>query len=197
MGAGAAAFSALRAAVFTEGPSDMMLLPSLIRAATGKRVLEYQVVPGLANIPPEQLGGAEFAAVRVAYLLDGDEGGDQHAKDLKKAGVPPERILRLPDGIAIEDLVAAEAYLEALNGVLCDSGRSQNVTLKQIQGDLDQGTPIAKAAQDVLGHDSAPSKVAVVGHMLRREGPLPLTQNARDALNELHANLTTLLATPQ
>lgn len=198
MGAGAAAFSALRAAVFTEGPSDMMLLPSLIREATGERALGYQIVPGLANIHPEQLGDAEFAAVRVAYLLDGDEGGDQHAKDLKKAGVPPERILRLSAGVATEDLIDPDAYLEALNGVLRDSGRSQNVTREQVQAALDQGTSIAKAAQDVLGgHDSVPSKVAVAGRMLRHEGPLSLTQEAREALIVLHSSLTALFETPE
>lgn len=197
MGAGAAAFSAVRAAVFTEGPSDMILLPSLIREATGERVLGYQIVPGLANIHPQQLGDAEYAAIRVAYLLDGDEGGDQHAENLKKAMVPPERILRLPDGVALEDLVDTDAYLEALNGVLSDSGQPQNITREQVQAALDKGTPIAKAAQDVLGgHDKTPSKVAVAGRLLRHNGPVPLTEEARDALSVLHASLTALLETP-
>ncbi|WP_433955363.1 AAA family ATPase [Janibacter indicus] len=198
MGAGAAAFSAVRAAVFTEGPSDMILLPRLIREATGERVLGYQIVPGLANIHPRQLGDAEYAAIRVAYLLDGDGGGDQHAENLKKAMIPPERILRLPDGVALEDLVEPDAYLEALNGVLSDSGRPEKITREQVQAALDEGTPIAKAAQDVLGgQDNTPSKVAVAGRLLRHDGPLPLTREARDALSVLHASLTALLETPK
>lgn len=193
MGAGAAAFSKLRAAVFTEGPSDMMLLPSLIREATGEKSLGYQVVPGLANIHPDQLGQAEFAAVRVAYLLDGDEGGDQHQRDLEKAGVPAERILRLAEGVATEDLIAPETYLEAVNAVLGDANRSQQITRDDIQTALDLGTPIAKAVEDALGgHRNAPGKVAVAGRLLR-QGGLPLTQEARRTLAEHHARLRSLL----
>ena len=49
MGAGAAAFSRCRWAVLGEGASEMILLPTLIRKATGLDDLPYQVAPGLAN----------------------------------------------------------------------------------------------------------------------------------------------------
>lgn len=194
MGAGAAAFSALRAAVFTEGPSDMMLLPSLIREAVGVKSLGYQVVPGLANFHPDHLGQAEFEAVRIAYLLDGDKGGDQHEKDLKKAGVPAERILRLAVGTAIEDLIEPEVYLEAVNGVLADTGRPESVTRKEVQDAIDRGTSIAKAVEDQLGgHRKTPSKVAVAGRLLQLEAPLQLTLDARRVLADYHLKLASLL----
>lgn len=196
MGAGAAAFSALRAAVFTEGPSDMMLLPSLLREATGLKSLGYQVVPGLASIHPGHLGQAEFEAVRVAYLLDGDEGGDQHEEDLKKVGVPKEKVLRLATGVATEDLVDPGVYLEAVNGVLADTGRSESVTIKEVQAAIDRGTPIGKAVEDQLGgHRHAPSKVAVAGRLLQRHSPIPLAAGARSILKNRHQQLASLLKT--
>ncbi len=150
MGAGAAAFSTLRAAVFTEGPSDMMLLPTLIRDAAQEHNLGYQIVPGLASIHPDKLGDTDYAAVRVAYLLDDDGGGDDHQDDLLKAGVPQDRILRLPDGMATEDLIAPDVYLEAVNGVLADAQRPEQITMEQIKADLDAGVTIAKAVENAL-----------------------------------------------
>lgn len=196
MGAGAAAFSRLRTAVFAEGPSDMMLLPSLIRGATGEESLDYQIVPGLASIHPDHLGRAEFAAIRVAYLLDGDKGGDQHEKDLKKAGVPPERILRLAVGAATEDLIEPQTYLDAVNGVLADAGRPERVAPAQVHASTDQGTTIAKTVEDLLGgHRNAPSKVAVAGRLLQHDGPIPLTQEARRMLVDCHGRVTSLFET--
>lgn len=198
MGAGAAAFSALRAAVFTEGASDMMLLPTLIREATGERSLSYQIVPGLASIHPEHLGDAEFAAVRVAYLLDGDSGGDQHQQDLERAGVPTDRILRFDEGVATEDLIAPGAYLDAVNGVLADSNRPERVTHEDLESQLEQAVTIAKAVESVLGgHRNAPSKVAVAGRLLRHDSGIPLTPAAQKLLVTRHADLMALLEEPE
>lgn len=198
MGAGAAAFSSLRAAVFTEGPSDMMLLPTLLREATQERNLGYQIVPGLASIHPGRLGNTDYAAVRVAYLLDGDEGGCDHQEHLLKAGVPEDRILRLPDGMATEDLIDPDVYLEAVNGVLADSQRAEQVTMDQIKAYLDAGVTIAKAVETALGGpDSAPGKGAVAGRLLRRDGSLPLVNKARERLAAHHATFTQLLGVRQ
>nr|WP_306237674.1 AAA family ATPase [Ornithinimicrobium sp. HY1745] len=194
MGAGAAAFSNLRAAVFAEGPSDMMLLPTLIRDAAQERNLGYQIVPGLASIHPDKLGDTDYAAARVAYLLDGDGGGGVHQDDLLKAGVPRDRILRLPEGMATEDLIDPDAYLGAVNGVLTDAQRPEHVTIEQIKADLDAGVTIAKAVENALGgHDRAPGKGAVAGRLLRQDS-LPLTEKARECLAAHHATLVQLLA---
>lgn len=194
MGAGAAAFTSLRAAVFAEGASDMMLLPALIREATDERKLGYQVLPGLANIQPGDLGDTDYAAVRVAYLLDGDKGGDDHEEHLIKAEVPRDRILRLPPGKAIEDLVDPEIYLAEINALLIEEGRVEQVTFEQIKSDIDGGVAIVKAVERVLGGNrKTPSKVAVAGRLLRREDSIPLTQQAREILSAHHATLRRIL----
>ncbi len=81
MGASAAAFSALRKAVFCEGPSDMILLPSLFRIALGLEDIEFQVAHGLAQINGS-VDDLELAAAKVVYLLDGDEGGTEYRERL-------------------------------------------------------------------------------------------------------------------
>ena len=55
MGAGAAAFTASRYAVLAEGASEMILMPSLIRAATSLATLPYQVAPGLSEAPTSHI----------------------------------------------------------------------------------------------------------------------------------------------
>ncbi|WP_338016575.1 ATP-dependent nuclease [Nesterenkonia muleiensis] len=195
MGAGAAAFTALRAAVFTEGASDMMLLPTLIRRATNQHTLGYQVVPGLANIHPDQLDRTDYAAVRVAYLLDGDDGGDEHQAALERAHVPRDRIRRLPAGLATEDLIEPDFYLHTVNAVLTDSQRVEQVTREDVQADLENGVTIAKSVENALGgHRRTPSKVAVAGRLLRHDGPIPMTDQARECLKAHHATFLELLS---
>ena len=55
MGASVLAFASTRKAVIAEGMSDAMLLPTLIREATGADHLEYQVAPTLLKHPPRTL----------------------------------------------------------------------------------------------------------------------------------------------
>ena len=50
MGASALAFASTRVALIAEGASDAILLPTMLREATGLDRLEYQVAPGLANV---------------------------------------------------------------------------------------------------------------------------------------------------
>ncbi len=69
MGAGAAAFSVCRRAVLAEGPSDMILLPTLIRLATDAPDVGYQVAPGLSSAPAADLTN-EAVAAKVVYLVD-------------------------------------------------------------------------------------------------------------------------------
>lgn len=110
MGAGVAAFSAVRCAVVAEGASEMILLPRLIREASGVDEVEYQIVPGLAEVSNETLGDLDFVAAKVAFLVDGDTGGKRHKKRLKDAGVPDSRILAL-DVPGIENLLDPAIYL--------------------------------------------------------------------------------------
>ena len=75
MGAAAAAYTPARYVLLGEGATEMILLPSLIRAATGHDVI-YQVAPGLSEVPGNFYEQLDLEASKVAYILDGDAGGN-------------------------------------------------------------------------------------------------------------------------
>lgn len=118
MGAGAAAFSAARYVVLGEGASEMLLLPSLIKAAIDAPDLEYQVAPGLSEVPPDMYPELDLAGARVAYTLDGDKGGRDRRTALIEGGVPEDRIVML-DALTLENLLDPDAYLKGV-GLLLD-----------------------------------------------------------------------------
>ena len=122
MGASTAAMTPHRFAVMTEGLADFILLPSLLRDATGKEALEYQVVPGIAQATSDEIQQTDSESDVVFYLVDGDDGGRGHAKKIRRAGVGSTRITSLPDGVALEELVAAEILQEAIQEQLRRSG---------------------------------------------------------------------------
>jgi len=119
MGASAFAFSATQRALVTEGMSEVILLPSLIREATNQDRLDYQVTPSFAEALPDEIPDFDLLAARVAFLADGDRGGREHAKKLLKNGVLKGQILFLggsdKSGLALEDLVTKNVYLRAVN----------------------------------------------------------------------------------
>ncbi|MGL5826114.1 MAG: ATP-dependent nuclease, partial [Nocardioides sp.] len=190
MGAGAAAFSVCRNAVLAEGASDMVLLPTLIRAASGLDDLDYQVAPGLANAHGSGIRVEEVAA-KVVYLVDGDAGGRRHADALEQAGVDPARISRLPRDHGVEDLIRPEDYISVVNNFLETIGHSKRFA----QSDVTAGTPIAKAFADWAKrhHLQHPSKVEVA-YALLRPSDRRLTQTGRMALAALHDKFTAALA---
>lgn len=122
MGAGALAFSATQKAVVTEGMSDALLLPSLIREATGKERLPYQAAPSFAEASSDQIRDLDLIASRIAFLADGDKGGRKHVEQLIDNGILDEQILYLgganDSGLAIEDLLDSQIYLNAVNAEL-------------------------------------------------------------------------------
>ena len=125
MGADAVAFTPARHAVITEGPSDALLLPALLREALGKgpdHPLDLQVAGGLAWTPPRLLPSLEAEAAHVVYLTDSDEEGDKYSAALHGAGVDPKRCFRLTagslTGLSIEDFVAEGAYAEVVDLLL-------------------------------------------------------------------------------
>lgn len=126
MGATALAFMPSRFAVIGEGPSDAILLPSLLRAARDERyageALGFQVAPGLAHVARRAAAELELDAANVAYLHDADDGGRDHAAKLPERAHEQGRVFELGDGqeegLCIEDLVDADLYTEAVNSVL-------------------------------------------------------------------------------
>lgn len=186
MGAGAAAFSMCRNAVLAEGASDMVLLPSLLRQATGLDELDYQVAPGLANAHGSGIRVEEVAA-RVVYLTDGDEGGQQHETALRDINVNRHRIFRLPHGYAVEDLIHREDFITVVNDFLETMGQTKRFA----PTDVPAATPVAKAFADwAKAHRvRTPSKVEVAYALLRRP-KRRLSATGRRALIDLHEKFT-------
>ena len=85
-----------------------LLLPSLVRAATGLERLAYQVAPGLSEMPKDFYPQLDFEAAKVAFLVDGDGGGDELSKALGRE-VPADRIVKL-DVPGIENTLDADTY---------------------------------------------------------------------------------------
>jgi ABC-type transport system involved in cytochrome c biogenesis ATPase subunit len=181
MGAGAAAFSMCRKAVLSEGAADMILLPSLIRMATGEADLEYQIAPGLANAHAFNMKVEEVAA-KVVYVTDGDGEGERYRNDLLGADVPANRIFHLLEGCAPEDLVHRDDYITVVNRLLTEMG-VRNVR----PADLDETKTISKALVDwgKANRLQLPSKVEIAYALLRHEN-LRLTRQGRAGLKRLH-----------
>src|SRR5256885_12364722 len=95
MGANVLAFTPARYAVFGEGGTDLLLLPSLLREATERDHLDFQVVPGLAEVGLAQVRDLDLEAGRVCHLVDGDDGGKKIRRVLKRGGVPDTQIVTL------------------------------------------------------------------------------------------------------
>lgn len=180
MGASAAAFSACRYAVLAEGAADMILLPTLLRLATGLDDLEYQIAPGLATASTFDMRVEEVAA-KVLYLTDGDSSGAAYATQLKEAGIHEDRIFSLPADWASEDLVERSFFVEVVNELLGGS-------LLVAEGDLEYSQPVVKSFEDwgaAVGVKT-PGHVVIAYGMLNNKSRLRLAPTATKALQQLH-----------
>jgi predicted ATP-dependent endonuclease of OLD family len=122
MGASTLAFFPTRRAVLVEGPSDMLLYPSLFREVLGQESLGFQFVPGLSNIERSMSPQALRNEVGLVYLVDGDGGGRAIATELRNKGVSQEDIIILTgaDGGAeeIEDFIDPDRLGSAVNALI-------------------------------------------------------------------------------
>lgn len=162
MGASAFAFSATQRAVVTEGISDALLLPTLIREATGKERLSYQIVPGFSEASKDDVPQFDLLASRVAFVADSDKGGDDHAKKLRKNGVRDQQIVFLGGkgkGVCLEDVLAKEVYVEAVNAEL--ARRHDGVRIKPTDvPDVGRGRAIEKLLAKQTDKDGKPVQVS-------------------------------------
>lgn len=135
MGARMLALTIPRFGVVVEGPSDAVLLPTLLRRASGRDVLGYRIVPGLSEAPQTRLAELGGAAGRVVYLTDGDTAGTKLRTQLEeRAGVEPDQLFGLDtiaDGLTLEDLVPPADFAAAVNDVLT----RWSITETQIEAD--------------------------------------------------------------
>lgn len=122
MGASTAAITPARRALVAEGATEFLLLATLLRQGTGKDYLDFQVVPGLAEAGDSDLFELDLAAARVAYFADGDASGTRLRTRLRAQRVPDYRVVTLPGGMVVEDLVSADALCAAITEELRRSG---------------------------------------------------------------------------
>jgi hypothetical protein len=193
MGAEAAAFSAFRRAVLAEGVSEMILLPTLLRNATGGSQLDFQVAFGLSNASaPRTIGSI---ALITTFLVDGDASGVEKKKQLERAGVPEGHIFQLPTNKAIEDLVDRATYIDVVNEILIEQGKTP------IPGSaLGRNVTIAKAVDNYakehlnmpkgLGHKVVAARLASAGDGLK------LSTNGQKYLATLRSQLEAAFEKP-
>jgi hypothetical protein len=193
MGAAAAAFTPARCVVLAEGATEMILLPSLLRAATGERVLEYQVAPGLSEVPKDFYSQLDFEGAKVAYLLDGDGGGRSLAKGLVKAGVPKELIVIL-GAPGVENVLRPEVYGQAIATLLTECNLGVIVPELPELPEFSAGPWASVLSKwiEVQGL-KAPSKVAIANWLIGKNKAEPSTQGA-DLLKATHESLMRALA---
>jgi hypothetical protein len=194
MGAGAAAFSGLRSALLVEGATDMLLLPSLIKLATALQDLDYQVAPGIAVASKADMQRLDLAASRVAFLVDGDDAGREWEAQLTTAGVEESRIRQLPKGVALEDLLDRDFYLDAVEKFLPAEHRPDRNAL---------ATGPIKSALSAWAADvgaALPGPVAVAEEILggheSRQHPIKLNPKTKKELHALHVWAKSVLAIP-
>ncbi|MBX7451921.1 AAA family ATPase [Mycolicibacterium sp. 3033] len=188
MGASAAAFSACRHAVLAEGPADMILLPTLIRMATGYSDLSYQIAPGLSAANSYDMRIEEIAA-KVVYLVDGDGQGDIYADQLRAVGVDEKRIFHLPPGWASEDLVSRSTFIKVVNTLV-------NGIRHVSDDELGEGKPVVKLLEDWGRREGVktPGHVAIAYGLINNSGQLDLAPGAKRTLRKLHAAWTAAFA---
>jgi energy-coupling factor transporter ATP-binding protein EcfA2 len=164
MGAAATSLTPTRHALLAEGPSDAILLPTLLRQATGRETIRFQVAPGLASVAAVAVGSLDAEAGRVGFVVDGDHAGEKIRTTLTSNGVSPDRIIALADqgngeAIELEDLIDPVAYLAAVNSEiqLWTPGAPE-----MLEADL-PSTMRSKAVEAwAVGHDlTPPDKTAV------------------------------------
>jgi len=202
MGAALLAFAIPRRVVLTEGASDCILLPTLIRQATGSPELDLRFAPGLSNSDDDAFKELDIQGGRTAFLVDGDGGGGAIRKRLERAGVEASHVISLSDlsgsPSTIEDLVDAEVLASSLNVML---GRWRTVT-DQITADDLGATARWSACESWCEARSLrpPSKLQLAQEVIDSTGNEPqlsrvFDTSQRAAIEELYGRLQTVLAT--
>jgi len=131
MGASAAAFSAARKVVLAEGATEMLMLPSLIKKAIGADDLDYQVAPALSEVPVSLYPELDLEGARVAYLVDGDGGGQELRDALIKAGVDGGRIVTL-GALTLENLLDPVSYKQGVAILINELAGTEQVVAEDV-----------------------------------------------------------------
>jgi ABC-type cobalamin/Fe3+-siderophores transport system ATPase subunit len=195
MGAGAAAFSAARRVVLAEGATEMLLLPSLVKGAIGVPDLEYQVAPGLSEVPAAMYPELDLEGARVAFFVDGDPGGSAIAKALMSAGVPEDRIVTL-GALTLENLLDPTDYRSVICALVNEANPLVTIRLDDVPELPD---PHIELWPDFLMNWARDRGYAlpgkrVVASRLVEEGCAKASDYGRPILVEAHRQLKALLS---
>jgi hypothetical protein len=198
MGATMLAFVPVRNAVITEGPSELVLLPTLLREATGREALGYQIAPGASNVRPASIAGLDLQAPRTAWLVDGDLGGVELRKRLSKAGIWKERIVTLGEGhesgLVLEDLIRRDVYIWAVNEELRlrSEGDAEELTDMELP---DVNRPAAVTHWCKGKGYKPPGKINIVNHVIeRRVGERLVDPDRVEVIISLDRAITTAIS---
>ncbi|MDX2375625.1 AAA family ATPase [Microbacterium sp. LRZ72] len=191
MGAGAAAFSTARYVVLGEGASEMLMLPSLVKRAVDVPDLEYQVAPGLSEVAPEMYPELDLAGARVAYLVDGDQGGVDRRAALIAGGVPEERIVSLT-ALTLENLLEPDSYLGVVGFLLAECNPGVDIpalpALPAVNADVWPAFLDRWAKQKDLkmpGKRIVASRLVEEGHAVPSEYGRPILKRAHNELERV------------
>jgi predicted ATP-dependent endonuclease of OLD family len=195
MGASTLAFVPVRNAVLTEGGSDVVLLPTLIREAIDRKSLDFQVAPASAIAPASHIAGLDLEAPKVVWVVDGDEAGRKIKKRLEKDhGIPPQRIKILAGQRSkkvLEDLLLPDIYVRAVNAEFERSGVAERLSTQRLP-ETDRPGYVKRWCSSKKV--PAPNKVSVANRVLdllhdRDATPRVerlLSSDGRKRLRELH-----------
>jgi predicted ATP-dependent endonuclease of OLD family len=200
MGATAMAFTPSRNAVIGEGKTEAILLPTLLREARGRDPYEhlgYQVVPGLAEVPKEDVPEREADAGEVVFLIDSDSGGKNHSESkLSKRAARDGRVFELGDGefpgLCTEDLVRADLLAAAFNQILAETrpSCSERLTASDLPEIARSGFLGEWCKDRDLEPLSKPRIAQTVLDIARDQGRKILASDRKPALRALHKQLT-------
>ncbi|WP_339619562.1 AAA family ATPase [uncultured Salinibacterium sp.] len=194
MGAGAAAFSPARRVVLAEGAAEMLLLPSLIKFAIEADDLDYQVAPGLSEVPASMYPDLDLEAARVAFLVDGDKGGQDIQAALTAAGVPKSRVLGL-GALTLENLLDPLAYREVVAKLINDANPTVTINIDDVPVLTDPDTTLWPNVLQRWADDhgySLPGK-RVIASRLVEEGLAKPSHEGAKVLRRLHKSLSEIL----
>ncbi|GBO55385.1 hypothetical protein APA_3536 [Pseudanabaena sp. lw0831] len=150
MGASSLAFIPIRKAVFVEGATDMLLLPTMFRQVSDKSYLGFQIAPGLSETKNSFLRLLKNEAPMVSFLVDKDKGAEKLIKDLREAEIDDSQIFQLPcdEGSVLEDCISKELYLEAVNKLLQDWNQNVCTMLLEELPDINRPKAVEEWCKD-------------------------------------------------
>jgi AAA domain/AAA domain, putative AbiEii toxin, Type IV TA system len=207
MGARLLALTIPRFGAIVEGPSDAILMPSLLREATGLRILPYRIAPGLSEVAQSDVATLSYHAGKVVAIADGDAGGLSICEKLRDGGVPPASVFNLGavrSACTLEDIVDGAVLAEAINRELETWGiESYRVGIAELPGTgrwawlvgkgNETGTPI-----DRLSKLRVAQRVVDIGRQARDSGSPRALVNAADidGIRALHKSICADLGLP-